>query len=114
MQEHPQPIRGEFPSDIISGTEIVFVYSNIIEQQNVAGTKAPVLRVIDTKRRLKNGELSITSTTTDRSFRELQFKSLVLSSIRESFIELVTTTGAYVPFLVTGRVVRTLKFQKFD
>ena len=114
VQEQPQPIRGEFPSDIITGTEIFFVYCNIIEQQNVAGTKAPVLRVIDTKRRLKNGELSITSTTTDRSFRELQFKSLVLSSIREIFIELVTATGAYVPFLGTGRVVLTLKFRKFD
>ena len=114
VQEQPQPIRGEFPSDIIAGTEIFFVYCNIIEQQNVAGTKAPVLRVIDTKRRLKNGDLSITSTTTDRSFRELQFKSLVLSSIREIFIELVTATGAYVPFLGTGRVVLTLKFRKFD
>ena len=104
VQDQSQPIRGEFPANIITGTEIFFVYCNIIEQQNVAGTKAPVLRVIDTKRRLKNGELSITSTTTDRSFRELQFKSLVLSSIREIFIELVTATGAYVPFLVPAEL----------
>ena len=114
VQEQPQPIRGEFPSDIITGAEIFFVYCNIIEQQNVAGTKAPVLRVIDTKRRLKNCELSFTSTTTDKSFLELQFKSLVLSSIRETFIELVTATGAYVTFLGTGSVVLTLKFRKFD
>ena len=47
VQEQPQPNRGEFPSDIITGTEIFFVYCNIIEQQNVAGTKAPVSGVID-------------------------------------------------------------------
>ena len=86
----------------------------MIEQQNIVGSKAPILRVIDTKRKLEDGGLTVNSTTTHRSFRELQYKKLVLSSIREIFIELVTATGYYVPFLGTGRVVLTLKFRKFD
>lgn len=114
VQEQAQPIKADFPFDITTGTDIFFVYCNMIEQQNIAGTKAPILRVIDTKRKLKDGSLSVTSTTTHRSFRELQFKKLVLSSVREIFIELVSVTGEYVPFLGTGRVVLTLKFRKFD
>ena len=114
VQEQAQPIKSDFPIDITSGTDIFFVYCNMIEQQNIAGTKAPILRVIDTKRKLKDGGLTVTSTNTHRSFRELQYKKLVLSSIREIFIELVTATGDYVPFVGTGRVVLTLKFRKFD
>ena len=114
VQEQAQPIKSDFPIDITSGTDNFFVYCNMIEQQNIAGTKAPILRVIDTKRKLKDGGLTVTSTTTHRSFRELQYKKLVLSSIREIFIELVTATGDYVPFVGTGRVVLTLKFRKFD
>ena len=113
VQEQTQPIKSDYPIDITTGTDIFFVYCNMIEQQNIAGTKAPILRVIDTKRKLKDGGLALTSTITHRSFRELQFKKLVLSSIREIFIELVTATGDYVPFLGTGRVVLTLKFRKF-
>ena len=41
-----QPMKGDFPADILSGTEIFFVNCNIIEQQHVAGAKAPLLRVI--------------------------------------------------------------------
>ena len=108
-----QPMKGDFPADITAGTNIFFTYCNIIEHRKVAGVKAPVLRVIDSKRKLKDGELFNTSATTHKSFSELQFKKLVLSSIREIFIELVTPTGKYVPFVGTGRVVITLKFRKF-
>ena len=112
VQEQDQPIKSDFPIRIFSGTDILFVYCNMIEQQNIAGTKTPILR--DRKRKLKDGGLTVTSTTTHRSFRELQYKKLVLSSIREIFIDLVTATGDYVPFVGPGRVVLTLKFRKFD
>ena len=108
-----QPMKGDFPADITAGTNIFFTYCNNIKHQKVAGVKAPVLRVIDSKRKLKDDELFNTSATTHKSFSELQFKRLVLSSIREIFMELVTPTVKYVPFVGTGRVVITLKFRKF-
>ena len=46
-----QPMKGEFPADITAGTNIFFTYCNIIEHQKVAGVKAPVLRVIDSKKK---------------------------------------------------------------
>lgn len=108
-----QPMKADYPPDITAGTNIFFVYCDIIEHQHIAGVKAPVLRVIDTRRRLKNGELQIISTTEHVSFRELQFKKLVLGSIKEIFIELVSASGSYIPFVGTGRVALTLKFRKF-
>lgn len=113
VRETSQPIRGEYPADITAGTNIFFIYCNIIEHQKIAGIKAPVLRVIDTKRKLKDGDLFNSSSTTHKSFSELQFKKLVLTSIREVFIELVTPIGKHVPFVGTGRVVIALKFRKF-
>ena len=63
-----QPMKGDFPADILSGTEIFLVNCNIIEQ-HVAGAKAPILRVIDAGRKLRDGKLNITSSTTHKTFR---------------------------------------------
>ena len=46
---------GEFAVDLCSGKHLFFIYTNIIEYQYVGDTKAPLLRVIDSKQRLKNG-----------------------------------------------------------
>ena len=76
-------MKGDFPADILSGTEIFFVNCNIIEQQHVIGAKAPILRVIDRGRKVADGKLNITSSTTHKPFTELQFKKLVLNSVRD-------------------------------
>ena len=64
-----QPMKGDFPADTLSGTEIFFVNCNIIEQPHVAGAKAPLLRVIDTGRKLTDGKLNIISSATHKTFR---------------------------------------------
>ena len=48
----------EFPADLCAGKHLIFIYTNIIEYQYVGDTKAPLLRVIDSKQRLKNGSVS--------------------------------------------------------
>ena len=79
----------------------------------MAGVKAPILRVIDAEGRLTIGNLQIMSATKHKSFLELQFKKLVLDTIREIFFDLVAVSGDYVPFVGTGRVALTLKLRKF-
>ena len=81
-----QPIKGDYPADITAGTNIFFVNCDIIEHHHKAGVKAPTLGLIDTERRLTNGNLQITSATKHKSFLELQFKKLVLDTIREILI----------------------------
>ena len=48
---------GEFPADLCAGKHLIFIYINIIEYQYVGDAKAPLLRVIDSKQRLKNGSV---------------------------------------------------------
>ena len=48
---------GEFSADLCSGKHLTFIYTNIIEHQYVGEAKAPLLSVIDSKQRLKNGSV---------------------------------------------------------
>lgn len=109
-----QPIKNDYPPDLTAGISMFFVNTDIIEHQHVAGVKSPLLRIIETSKRLqKEGELKPISTTTHKVFSELQFKKLITSTIEEVQIEIITVTGQKVPFVGTGRVALTLKFRKF-
>ena len=48
---------GELPADLLAGKHLIFVFANIIEYQYVGDAKVPLLRVIDSKQRLKNGSV---------------------------------------------------------
>ena len=50
-----QNLISDYPVDISAGTQMMFIYLDIIHYQIVGDTKAPLLRVIDTNRRVKNG-----------------------------------------------------------
>ena len=113
IEKMVQPITSDYPSDITTGTNMFFLNTNIIEHQHVAGVKSPLLRIIENTKQLSDGKLQVTSTTSHKSFTELQFKKLITSTIEEIQIELVTATGKKVPFVGTGRVAITLKFRKF-
>ena len=47
----------DYPVDLAAGTELMFIYIDLIEYQYLGDTKAPLLRIIDTNRRLKNGSV---------------------------------------------------------
>ena len=42
---------GDYPFDLSSGKQLIFIYVNIIEYQYVGDTKAPLIQVIDSKQR---------------------------------------------------------------
>ena len=48
---------GDFLADLCAGKHLIFIYTNIIEYQNVGDAKALLLRVIDSKQRLKDGSV---------------------------------------------------------
>ena len=48
---------GDIPADLCAGKHLIFIYTNIIEYQYVGDAKAPLLRVIDSKQRVKNGSV---------------------------------------------------------
>ena len=105
---------GEFPADLCAGKHLIFIYTNIIEYQYVGDTKAPLLRVIDSKKRLKNGSVFELEPTHRIVFTNLDYKKLLTNTIQSISIELRTETGKLVPFSGTGKVILTLQFKKFS
>ena len=103
----------DYPFDFSAGKQLIFIYVNIIEYQYVGDTKAPLIRVIDLKQRLKNGSPCEIEPTRRIVFSNLEYK--LLSKIFQSIeIQLRTETGQLVPFAGTGKVISTLNFKKFD
>ena len=104
----------EFPADLCAGNHLIFIYTNIIEYQYVDDTKAPLLRVIDSKQCLKNGSVCELEPTHRIVFTNLDYKKILTNTIQPISIELRTETGQLVPFLGTGKVILTLQFKKFS
>ena len=86
------PIRNDYPPDFTTGTNIFSVNTNIIEQQHVARVKSPLLRTLDSEKRLSNGTFQVASTTAPKMFSERQFKKPLTSTIEEIQIEIVSVT----------------------
>ena len=103
-----------FPYDLSSGTSLIFVYIDIIQYQTVGDAKAPLLRVIDSNRRIKNGSACSIEPNHRKNFTNLDYKKLFTSSVQSISVQLRTETGRLVPFAGTGKVVLTLKFKRFD
>ena len=104
----------EFPADLCAGKHLIFIYTNNIEYQHVGDTKAPLLRVIDSKQHMKNGSVCELEPTPRIVYTNLDFKKLLTNSIQSISIELRTETGQLVPFLGTGKVMLTLQFKNFS
>lgn len=104
--------RGVYPVDMTSGVQFVFVYLDIIDYQHLGDTKAPLLKVIDTDLRLKNGSVCSIEPTHRKVFSNLEYKTLLTNTIKSIKVELRTETGHLVPFAGTGKVLLTLQFSK--
>ena len=104
---------GEFPDNLCARKHVIFIYTNIMEYQYVGDTKAPLLRVIDSKQRLKNGSVCELEPTHRIVFTNLDYKKILTNTIQSISIELRTETGQMVPFSGSGKVILTLQFKKF-
>ena len=100
----------DYPYDLISGINLIFLYTDLIEYQNTGDVKAPILRVIDSGKRVENVELSSSQSLERTSFVDLQFKKLLVQNIQTISMQLRCETGNLVPFNGTGQAVLTLKF----
>ena len=69
-----QNLISDYPVDISAGTQMMFIYLDIINYQMVGDTKAPLLRVIDTNRRVKNGYVCSLEPNRRKVFSNLDYK----------------------------------------
>ncbi len=98
------------PADMTAGTQLLFVYLDIIEYQAVGDTKAPLLQVIAVNRTHQNSQSPLETLR----FTNLDFKKLLSHNIQTMRVELRTETGQLVPFEGTGKVLLTLKFKSLN
>ena len=103
-----------------AGTQLLFIYLDIIHYQIVGDTKAPLLRVIDTNRRVKNGNVCPIEpnhrkvSAVSAVSAVLDYKKLLVNNIQSIGVNLRTETGRLVSFAGRGgKVVLNLKFKKF-
>ena len=83
------------------------------QYQYVGDAKTPILRVIDSKQRVKNGSVCELEPTQRIVFSNLDYKKLLSNRIQSISIELRTETGQLVPLSGTVKVKLTLQFTKF-
>ena len=103
----------DFPVDLIYGIRLILVYTDLIEYQKTGDVKAPVLRIIDSGKRVESGKVVTIQNLETRSFFDLQYKKLLVQNIQTIGIQLRKETGILVPFCGKGQVVLTLKLKKF-
>ena len=83
------------PFDLSAGIEIMFIYLDIIDYQHVGHSKAPLLRILDTKKRLKNGNIGIVEPSHRIVFSNLDYKKLLTKSIQCIAVQLRSETGNF-------------------
>ena len=104
----------DYPFDLLAGKQLIFAYSNMIEYQHIEETKAPLIRIIDSKQRLKNGSLCEIEPTHRIVFSNLEYKKLLSNNFQCIENQLRTETGKFIPFTGTRKVILTLNFKKFN
>ena len=104
----------DFPVDITCWSELIFVYIDIIEHQNVGDVRAPVIKISESERRLRNGSINTVTPIHHKSYKNLDYKPILSNSIQISQVELRNETGKLISFTGNGKIIVGLKIQKIN
>ena len=104
--------QSDFPVDLTCGSQLIFVYIDVIEYQNIGDVRAPVIKIIETERRLKNGSINGVTPIHHKTFTFLDYKPILSNNFQNIKLELRNEAGKLFPFNGTGKVTVSLKFQK--
>ena len=72
---------GDFPVDITCGSHLIFVYMDIIEHKNVGDVRAPVIKIIESEGRLRNGSINTVTPIHHKSYTNLDYKPILSNNI---------------------------------
>ena len=74
--------------------------------------RAPVIKIIESERRFRNGSINTVTHIHHKSYTNLEYKSILSNNIQNIQGELRNETGKLMPFTGTGKVIVSLNFQK--
>ena len=103
---------GDFPVDITCGSQLKFVYIDIIEHQNVGDVRAPVIKIIESERRLRNGSINTVTPLHHKSYTNLDYKPILSNNIQNIQVELRNETGKLIPFYWNRKSYSQFKLSK--
>ena len=102
---------GDFPVDTTCRSQFLFVYIDIIGHLNVGDVRAPVIKIIESERLLRNDSISTVTPMHHNSYTNLDYKPILSNNIQNIQVELRNETGKLIPFTGTVKAI-SLKFQK--
>ena len=94
--------QSDFPVDITCGSQLIFVYIDVIEYQIIGDVGAPVIKIIETERRLRNGSINTVTPIHHKTFTILDYKPILSNNIQNIKVELRNEAGKLIPFNGTG------------
>ena len=109
--ENVDTIIGEFPIDL-AVYHTVMVYSDIVEHGIVGDTKAPLLRSLPMKTKLKDDQITHPQKLHTKRFDNPQFKPLYKKEFHSISVELRSITGELIPFAPICQCRLTLMLRK--
>ena len=74
--------------------------------------RAPVIKIIESERRLRNGSINTVTPIHHKTFTILDYKRILSKNIQSIKVELRNEAGKLIPFNRTGKMIASLKFQK--
>ena len=103
---------GEFPADLCAGKHLICIYTNIIGYQYVGDTRAPFLRIIDSKHCLKNCRFCELEPTHRMVYTNLDYKNLLTKTNQSISTKMKTETGQLVPLFANWKSYSNTLMQK--
>ena len=102
----------DFPVDKTCGSQLTFVFIDLIEYQNIGDVRAAVIKIIESERRLRNGSINTVTSIHHKTFTILDYKTIISNNFQNIKVELRNEAGKLIPFNGTRKVIVRLKFQK--
>ena len=101
-----------FPVDITCCSQLIVVYLDIIEYQHVGDSRASILKIIESERRLRNCSLNTIAPVHHKTFTNLDYKRLLSNNIQSIKVELRSETGKLIPSLESVKLSSVLSFRE--
>ena len=97
---------GRFPIDLRGGCHTIFLYCDLVQNENLWDTQTALLRAIPLQIDQPGQHLNY------QTFTNLQWQRIVKSSIESITVLLRSESGQLMPFLSQGRTNITLPFRR--
>ena len=104
--------QSDFPVNITCGSQLIFFYIDVIEYQNNGDVRAPVIKIIESERRLGNDSIKTNTPFHHQNFTIPDYKAILSNNFQNIKMELRNEAGKHIPFNGTGKVIVSLRFHK--